>query len=286
MALGADDSGTFRVSAAGAGANREIRLPPSAPPVTAAQSVNTQVSPSESKDPLEIKPAANQSIRVTGLPPVQAAIPGSDARTTADRKENSKPNPGPTPVVSPPRAASVEAWVQLPSGSHVALRYERWARRVSVSARKLEFPAQCPCCMQAADAEFEARVAVVRKRQTAISWTFPYCAICLEHARRARWVRYGARALGVVAALVLAGAGYWIGGFIAAAIAGTIAGLAAWLPAERYFLRHVAARMSSSCTCFGPAVRYAEFYGSVHHFDFTNIAYADAFKRANEKKLV
>lgn len=99
-------------------------------------------------------------------------------------------------------------------------------------------------------------------------------------------MRYAARALGVVAAVLVAIVAYLIGGPIAAAIAGIVAGLAAWWPAERYFLRQVAARMLSSCACFGPAVRYAEFYGSVHHFDFASSAYAGAFKRANEKKVV
>jgi hypothetical protein len=140
--------------------------------------------------------------------------------------------------------------------------------------------------MQAADAEYQAHVAKIRERQNAAVWAFPYCTMCLGHARRARWTRFGARALGMIAAIVVGLVTYAIGGVFAAAIASVIAGLATWLPMERVLLRRVAAVMASSCTCYGPAVRYAEFYGSVQHFDFASAAYAEAFRRMNEKKLV
>lgn len=288
MGLGSDDSGAFRVAPAGSGAKGEIRLTPK--PVAAPGKAANQdfaSAPAGKTNPIDLKPAASAQVRVTGLPPLKPipAPPSVPPANPTQAKNDARISAPATPI-NTPRAIDTEEWVRLPSGGSLALRYQRWAKRVSVSARKLDFPSQCPCCMQAADAEYEARVAKMRERQNTAVWAFPYCTMCLGHLRRAWWMRIAARILGVVAALVLAGVVYLVGGATAAAVAGAIAGLAAWIPTERFLLRRVAAGMASSCACYGPAVRFAEFYGSVQHFDFASAAYAEAFQRMNEKKLV
>src|SRR5262245_9141013 len=290
MGLGSDDSGAFRVAPAGNEASREVRLParPALPSNDNPSSGNPANVNSGSAPPktIELKPAANSHVRITGLPPPKAP-PDAAGRPPAREHATSGGSTGSVPrAINPPRALDSEGWVRLPSGGQATLRYRSWRQRVSVSARKLEFPSQCPCCMRAADAQLEAHVAKTRDRQNTAVWTFPYCASCVDHVRKARWMRYGSRALGVVAALLLGAIGYVFGGLVAAGVAAIVAGAAAWIPLERMLLRRVAAGMASSCACYGPAVRVAEFYGSVQHFDFASSSYAEAFRRANEKKLV
>jgi hypothetical protein len=164
--------------------------------------------------------------------------------------------------------------------------------RVQVSARKIELPQMCPCCLGGVDRlrRFRAsRTTGVRvTRTTTRWWDFPYCDSCIVHVgcwqgRNSHFGLLGFPALITFFSLV--------GGISPALV------ISLFLPASAGLLalaiRHrrrsiQAARTAShlACVTLDNAVEFQGWEGSVQIFRFANECYALDFMKQNRRKLV
>lgn len=304
MSLNLDDSGVFRVPKAEAGSPAEVRVPPrNQPPVARPQAPLSNAPVSQ--PPVNNTTTAS-TVRIglgaaTLAPHASAKItlPAADSDSTphlntADAPREvrvpitpapapARPSPGAaTPSIAP--AAQKEHRVFLPTRDRSALRFSANSVRVSVSARKLEFPPSCPCCNRVADMTYDAPVEKKRDRQESKQWTFPYCGTCLRHVRQARWQRFAARGASVVVAALVAGTGLLLHWMVPAVLVGAAVAAAGWFFGERLLFARLAAQ--PECVCYGPAVKFREYYATEQHFEFANRRYADAFSALNERKLL
>lgn len=149
---------------------------------------------------------------------------------------------------------------------------------VELAGRNYTVPFECPCCGAVPDAELR-----VTSRPTGRSVAFPYCARCVEHARR--WDGAGVPTAGV---MVLA-----LAGTVGAAIAGAFlvaAGLfvgGAVLGGVLRSSRRAAARAGcgESCASPGVALVYLGWSGTTNGFSFASPTYAARFAEANPSLL-
>lgn len=241
----------------------EVRIPQFEPPRPA-------VPPKRPADAVAAPPA---SMRVE--------LPGAVEKKASGRDSTPIP-PQPAPIPDSIR-------VELPGAARV-LPLSVSGKSLRVSARKLEFPAACPCCGVPADSSFDAQH--VRKRGKRVvrsetyAWTFPYCRVCLEHVRRVRGINMFAGGAGFLAIVAGAALGLALGYLLTGAGIGVAAGGAAYWLVRRRRLAAASAEARSSCICAGPAVIYNGFHGTVHEFEFASRAYAETFERENERKVV
>jgi len=170
------------------------------------------------------------------------------------------------------------------------LRWESWRRTINVSARKLEMPPQCACCLReptgavvAAHVKLHGRGS---SRGSEKSWIFPICGMCQTHVRLARTTNVKAKvAAGLAFTIPIAGCallGFWVVGLVI----GAVAALATGLMMKQVQRKQVEALASPSCACLGPAVRFDGFHGTIHSFRFANVRYAQDFEQANASKIV
>lgn len=305
MSVNLDDSGVFRVPAAQSGAKVEIRVPPKETPLCAQPDLSPS-APASQQSSLAT-PANESAVRIdfgsstrlappsakislpateeTDSPRVHSADAPREVRVPIDPAPMRPPPPSTTsPKIAP--AIEKEHRVPFPTATRPQLRYAADFTRVSLSARKLEFPSTCPCCKRPADMSYDAVVEKKRDRQNSKHWTFPYCGTCLRHVRQARWQRYAVRGTSGLIAIAVVGLGFFAGFLIPGAIAGSILGAAGWFLGERLLYGRLADVTQAECACYGPAVRFAEYYATEQHFDFANAAYAEEFVTLNERKLL
>lgn len=301
---GSHDSGVFRVGGAGA-APASVHLPPRAAGQSASPTDRgASALPARSEDdaaltlgaspqreislpkfavvpPPAPSPSARGGERPLSLPSAAEAehrIPADKLRAAGGAA--ARPVRG---VVSASGAAA-PTW---PSGIGDAPALRAWRRRIRVSARKLEFPAACPCCAQGADATYDARhVRTRRGRSDSRTWTFPYCGVCLAHVAAGRRAARVAEVLGALAALVGGALAWLTGSWLAMLMGALVAGAATWLTSRSYLLSRAGRAARPTCACLGPAVAYRGFYGSEHDFAFASETYAARFADANRSKLV
>ena len=159
--------------------------------------------------------------------------------------------------------------------------------RFQISARILSWPRKCACCGDAPDSHFRAAASRTTgkrvQRTTTSSWEIPYCSACLAHK-----AAYEAAVLWLWGG-VAAGIGAWISasqalssgqaGFVIGVV---VFGASLW----PYRKAQTAARAQMKTTCCTPvaAVRYLEWYGSLHTFEFESQTYTNEFLAANNKK--
>lgn len=272
------DSGAFTVPAAANGATPPARL-------TSADAD----SHSNDDEHLVITRAPGSPSAVS--PP--AVAPHVVSPPVFDQRTGSVPPPRDTPDHRHPTASTPNIADSADSQStlrRVLFSYSNWRRSLSLSARKLEMPPICACCSGKPDASFEARyvrtTGVRVLRSTGYVWAFPYCSACLRHVRRAELSRtiYWSAAGSAFALVALAAftQGWIVGGLIAA----NVVAAAVWFTARKWQHVRLARMLWADCACFGPAVRYDHFKGTVHRFSFASHRFAAAFQRANEKKIV
>lgn len=149
---------------------------------------------------------------------------------------------------------------------------------VELAGRKYTVPFECPCCGAVPDAELR-----IIARATGKGAAFPYCARCVEHARR--WDGAGVPTAGVMV-LALAGT---IGTVIAGAFlvaAGVFVG-GAVLGGVLRSSRRAAARAGcgESCAAPGVALAYLGWSGTTSGFSFASPTYAARFADANPALL-
>lgn len=239
---------------------------------------------------MTLPPAAEARIK---LPELEPTPPPRGPVTLPHRGTGPSPLPRSATtrdLTAPTDSASLPPAAPAPRSGGDAPRYSRWRSDVSLSARKISFPAQCACCLGPADAQYIAlhvRRSGKRVVRTAeYSWAFPYCTSCLRHVREADVRRKLALGVGIAVGVLLLGLGLYVGWYLTLGIVGLIAGLAGWWFVRRVLLSTLAREMFAGCACAGPAVAFDGFYGSVNHFRFANDAYAAAFKAANAQKVV
>src|SRR5205085_1342249 len=101
--------------------------------------------------------------------------------------------------------ADVDVRVQLPTAAPVPLQsgtrqFGFRSALIRVSARKLNLPGFCACCMGVPDSSLDTiYVRRTGKRQIKTEthrWTFPYCSSCQRHVRKAKIARNFANFLG------------------------------------------------------------------------------------------
>ena len=279
MSLNLDDSGVFRVPKLETGAPTEVRVPQGPPPPVARQQPMDTAPPA----PANVTPS---SVDENPAPRVNAANAPREVRVpiTPAPAPQGRPLGTAAPTIAP--AVQKEHRVTLPCRDQTALRYDAKMTRVSVSARKLEFPSTCPCCNRAANMTYDAIVEKKRDRQESKRWTFPYCGTCLRHVRQARWQRFAARGASVLAAALFAGAGFLLNLLIPAVIVGVVVCAAGWFLGERLLFARLHDAIQPECACYGPAVKFREYFATEQHFEFANQRYADAFSALNERKLL
>lgn len=304
MSLNLDDSGVFRVSKSETGSPAEVRVPQKQPPPGAGQKSPLPNAPTAQLS-IENAPAASP-VRIslgdrTSSPPAsdKVALPSVDGdsaprlNTANAPREVRVPIAPASPATRPPSgiappgitpAIQTEHRVTLPLPVRTTLRYSANCTRVSVSARKLEFPPSCPCCNRAADMTYDAVVEKKRDRQENKQWTFPYCGTCLRHVRQARWQRFAARGASVLVAALVACTGLLLNLLIPAVLVGAGVAAAGWFLGERLLFARLA--VQPECVCYGPAAKFREYYATEQHFEFANRRYADAFTSLNERKLL
>jgi hypothetical protein len=217
-----------------------------------------------------------------------------ERRSTAMRQ--GAPTRGPSVALPPVSASTVtvapapEPFVRLSDIARQRIPYSTWRTTIRVSAKKIDQPSQCACCMKHADAQIAATY-VRRKGQQIVhtsmhTWMFPYCQACLDHVAQTARVRRRVKAAGWITFMVFLIAGILVHQWILGAIVALTAGLVSALIAHRRFIPTARTLAQPSCACLGPGVRFDGFYGTVQTFSFANPDFARAFSQVNAKKLV
>lgn len=116
-------------------------------------------------------------------------------------------------------------------------------------------------------------------------WDVPYCSQCLAHVAAyqgaSRWI-VGGVIVGIIVCLLLLTQP--LRGPLALAVGASIAAVSV-LPFNN---ARAAAKETMKPRCAAPdcALRYLEWYGSVHTFVFASREYLDAFVSANARKTM
>ena len=143
--------------------------------------------------------------------------------------------------------------------------------------------------MGEANAELHAAVSHTKgervRHTTTRSWSIPYCNVCLSH--KFQFETAGRAALPLVVLGILA----WIGvsAVTGSQVVGVFVGLPICLLSIRPYKKALAkarAVLKQGCTSETAAVRYVDWYGNFHTFDFTNREYLNAFVAANRRKTM
>lgn len=146
---------------------------------------------------------------------------------------------------------------------------------VHVSAQKLIFPRNCVCCGESSETERKVSQTTTKGkkvvRKTTRFWYVPYCRYCVKHIK-ARNLCFGLLIGAMFVAYAISNSG------IIATIVGVLLGLRV--------LVYLSNRVTTSCTCLGPAAAYKGAYGTHHTFIFKSTAYTKAFMNANKSKLI
>jgi hypothetical protein len=161
--------------------------------------------------------------------------------------------------------------------------------RVQVSAKILNWPRSCACCLENATAHLRAaasRTTGKKVQHTTTSWwEVPYCDVCLAHKAKfdkAQWAFAPFVFLGVIA---------WIGVSVLAErqSIGLLAGVALVLLGiwpYRKAIDSARAAMKPCCAAERAAVQYVGWHGTFHTFVFTNRDYLNHFLAANSRKTM
>ena len=157
--------------------------------------------------------------------------------------------------------------------------------QIQVSARTVEWPAQCACCNGPAETTLRASTTRTTSRRLVTTikrhWDVPYCEVCLAHIQKHRSA-VSMRKAGIGVALVAGFLatfsteyGLAIGILAALLLAGSISRSRA--------LEQQAVGMTKpgECVSTAAAVEYLEWYGILHTFVFANAEYLEAFLEAN-----
>ncbi len=193
--------------------------------------------------------------------------------------------------------------------------------RVDISARLIDWPRNCPCCLRPADTKIDVsatRITGVKViRELTKTESVPYCRKCLSHMNASarlvhfRWKVVHRPAVFALLAIVLVCTGVMLLSTMPALYAvvfGTIwaalfcLGVYVLFPwtirsHRKALLNREQARMAienaiSENLCDGcvvedvVAIEYAGWSGSVHTFYFSNPSYAHQFREANARKIV
>jgi hypothetical protein len=157
-----------------------------------------------------------------------------------------------------------------------------------VSAKILHWPRACACCFGTADTERRAAASRTTgkrvQRTTTMWWDIPYCSPCIRHAKAfalAPRLLLAGLAAAPVLALLLVAANY-------VSLAYFVAILSCVLGIWSFFAVRGQARLSQSPTCASKhqAVRYVDWYGTMHTFVFANQHFLRAFMELNERKTM
>ena len=154
---------------------------------------------------------------------------------------------------------------------------------VRVSGRILSWPQKCACCSGPSDTNLRAEhTRTTGKRVVRTDtrhWDVPYCSHCLHHAQLAQ---SGANQYSSGRNLaIISGLFFWCG----IPLIGVIIGIVMMMNGNSTKNRARLATMATCC-CPEPAVTYNGWDGSILLFTFRNGIYAEAFRRANARKLL
>ncbi len=200
------------------------------------------------------------------------------------------PRAAPPEALNLPRSAPPTVRIDVPSQSGGSVPLQRWRRAVRVSARKLEFPPQCACCMGPADTQFaathERRSGQRRVKVETFSWDFPYCRRCLAHAGQAATVNRRAALIAVLPTVLALLGGIATGAYAIGALLGGVLLIVLWVLLRARYMQAARQTATPQCACLSHAVEYQGFHGTLHRFRFASSDYAAAFEAVNEAKLV
>jgi hypothetical protein len=154
---------------------------------------------------------------------------------------------------------------------------------VTVSARRLHWPQQCPCCGGAADTRSDIRYVRPDHKGRASCWEVPFCSHCVQHSQKKRsW-------LVLISFLAICGVASLVVGCAPEAHLLWAIGLATLVACAALSARMRVAvdrLRRPSCTCDSSPVKYMDRYGTQHSFQFASEVYARAFEAANRDKVV
>jgi len=160
--------------------------------------------------------------------------------------------------------------------------------QIQLSARTVQWPAQCACCNGRAETTLRATTTRTTSKRLVTAarrhWDVPYCAACLGHIQKQR-AAASTRKTGIGLAIVLAFLATFTTDYGLAL--GILAGLLLAGSISRSRALHeqaIALIIPEACASAAVAVEYLEWYGTLHTFVFTNPEYLDAFLLANDQK--
>lgn len=168
--------------------------------------------------------------------------------------------------------------------------------KFQISAKQLEFPRYCACCMEPATKGRQATAKRVtgKNKQTVHtqSWTVPYCDLCERHIEEFEQieqrsvVQMSVVLLADLAIVLLVAFTDLEFSFFTALLLATvtIAGVAGVTSNRTAKVAALEESKRRTCTCDKEAVTYLEWHGATHTFEFTNSAFLEAVSAANATK--
>jgi serine/threonine protein kinase len=252
---------------------------PAPPPVTPTPSY-APVAPASSASPIPPPPTGASGALSSAPTPASSSAPGTFPTPEAPWVGNTLSRPS-TAAGGFGSIGSTSSLQEVPQ-SFVLLGSDspRAWYRVTVEARRIEWPKKCACCG-------ESMVVPLDVCTPAIWWQLPYCAACREHAERGEAINSASNLAGWILGTLGLAAGLGLEQWRAAVI---LIAICAGVKVGAHFLLGAlsAARRALSpgshggrCCEYAPAARFRGTRGEAFVWDFRSREFAREFCALN-----